>query len=174
VGPTQKLLLKEATIQDPQPYIPLLDLNCTAEEPINTCNRTETKMASTTLKVTNRCECNCPHTHLPANIRTTAAKSPIKKLPTSVEITDKTTVQDVKEILAKQAGGKDPNRLGIFDTEKKKILKDRKALISQHKEVMAGQEILIKDLGITLFPPPSIHCPNTNHLSWMQDRKSPG
>ena len=82
-----------------------------------------------------------------ANNRITAAKKPIKKLPTTVEITDKTTVQDVKVMLAKQAGGKDPNRLGIFDPEKKKILKDRKALISQHKEVMAGQEILIKDLG---------------------------
>ncbi|KAG0646127.1 enoyl reductase [Hyphodiscus hymeniophilus] len=87
-------------------------------------------MASTTLKVTNR-----------------SAQKPIKKLPTSVEITDKTTVQDVKDILAKQAGGKDPNRLGILDPEKKKILKDRKALMSQQKEVMAGKEILIKDLG---------------------------
>lgn len=81
--------------------------------------------------------------------KVTAPKKPIKKLPTTVDITDKTTVQDVKEMLAKQAGGKDPNRLGIFDPEKKKILKDRKALISQHKEVMAGKEILIKDLGMS-------------------------
>jgi len=87
-------------------------------------------MASTTLKVTNR-----------------SSKKPIKKLPTSVEITEKTTVQDVKEILAKQAGGKDPNRFGLFDPEKKKILKDRKALLSQQKEVMAGKELLVKDLG---------------------------
>ena len=80
-----------------------------------------------------------------------AAKKPIKKLPKSVDITDKTTVQDVKEILAKQAGGKDPNRLGIFDPEKKKILKDRKALISQQKEVMGNREILVKDLGTLCF-----------------------
>lgn len=83
-----------------------------------------------TLKVTNR-----------------SAKKPIKKLPTSVEITEATTVQDVKERLAAAAGGRDPNRFGIFDPEKKKILKDQKAVISQHKEVMAGQEILVKDLG---------------------------
>lgn len=42
----------------------------------------------------------------------------------------------------------DAERLGIFDPEKKKILKDRKALVSNHKEVMAGREILVKDLGV--------------------------
>lgn len=52
--------------------------------------------------------------------------------------------------MAKQAGGWDPNRFGIFDPEQKKILKDRKAFISQHKEVIIGKEILIKDLGIFL------------------------
>ncbi|KAE8448840.1 hypothetical protein EG329_008842 [Mollisiaceae sp. DMI_Dod_QoI] len=87
-------------------------------------------MAPTSLKVTNR-----------------SAKKPIKKLPTSIDVTDKTTVQDVKVQLAKQAGGMDPERLGLFDPEKKKILKDRKALVSQLKDVMAGQEILVKDLG---------------------------
>ncbi|KAF4612469.1 hypothetical protein G7Y89_g15608 [Cudoniella acicularis] len=75
------------------------------------------------------------------------SRRPIKKLPTSVDITEKTTVQDVKNKLAQQAGGMDPERLGIFDPENKKLLKDRRALISQHKEVMAGKEILIKDLG---------------------------
>jgi very-long-chain enoyl-CoA reductase len=43
-------------------------------------------------------------------------------------------------------GGMDPNRLGIFDT-KNKILKDRLSLVSQNQEVMAGKEILVKDLG---------------------------
>ncbi|KAF7858496.1 hypothetical protein EAF04_009096 [Stromatinia cepivora] len=83
-----------------------------------------------TLKVTNR-----------------SPKNPIKRLPTSIDIDETTTVQDVKEKLAKQVGGWDPNRFGIFDPEQKKILKDRKAFISQHKEVIIGQEILIKDLG---------------------------
>ncbi|KAG4029292.1 hypothetical protein MFRU_016g00490 [Monilinia fructicola] len=83
-----------------------------------------------TLKVTNR-----------------SPKNPIKRLPTSIDIDETTTVQDVKDKLAKQAGGWDPNRFGIFDPEHKKILKDRKAFISQHKEVIIGKEILIKDLG---------------------------
>ncbi|KAK6604716.1 3-oxo-5-alpha-steroid 4-dehydrogenase [Botrytis cinerea] len=83
-----------------------------------------------TLKVTNR-----------------SPKNPIKRLPTSIDIDETTTVQDVKDRLAKQAGGWDPNRFGIFDPEQKKILKDRKAFISQHKEVIIGKEILIKDLG---------------------------
>ncbi|RDL40168.1 uncharacterized protein BP5553_00147 [Venustampulla echinocandica] len=74
-------------------------------------------------------------------------RNPIKKLPANIEITERSTVQDVKDRLGLQAGGMDPERLGICDPEKKKILKDRKALVSQHKEVMAGREILIKDLG---------------------------
>merc|ERR1712144_96501 len=74
-------------------------------------------------------------------------KKPIKKLPTSIEITDKTTVQDVKEQLAKKAGGMDPERLGIYDAEKKKLLKDRKALVNSSEDVMSGKEILVKDLG---------------------------
>ena len=80
------------------------------------------------------------------------AKKPIKRLPASIEIDEKTTVQDVKIQLAKNSGGADPHRFGLFDPEKKKILKDHKALISQHKEVMAGKEILVKDLGML--------CPN--------------
>jgi very-long-chain enoyl-CoA reductase len=78
-----------------------------------------------------------------------AAKKPIKKLPTSIEITDKTTVQDVKNNLAELAGGWNPERFGLLDPEKKKILKDRKALIIMNKEVMKGGEILVKDLGAT-------------------------
>lgn len=75
-------------------------------------------------------------------------KKPIKKLPTSIEITDKTTVQDVKDNLAKRAGGWDPNRFGLYEPEKKKLLKDRRALISQQESVLSGKEILVKDLGI--------------------------
>jgi len=104
-------------------------------------------MAST-LTVTNRCmqspslNIHCSY----ANYCLPAAKKPIKKLPKSISITDTTTVQDVKDSLAKQAGGMDPNRLGLFDS-KNKILKDRKALISQHKEVTDNQEVFVKDLG---------------------------
>jgi very-long-chain enoyl-CoA reductase len=81
-------------------------------------------------------------------------KKPIKKLPTSIEITDTTTVQDVKDNLAKRAGGWDPNRFGLYEPEKKKLLKDRKALISKQESVLGGKEILVKDLGM---------CPNLAH-----------
>ncbi|PMD45850.1 steroid alpha reductase-like protein [Hyaloscypha variabilis F] len=77
-------------------------------------------------------------------------KKPIKKLPTSIEITDTTTVQDVKDNLAKRAGGWDPNRFGLYEPEKKKLLKDRKALISKQESVLGGKEILVKDLGLQL------------------------
>ncbi|TAQ87458.1 hypothetical protein B7494_g4211 [Chlorociboria aeruginascens] len=86
-------------------------------------------MASITLKITSR------------------SKKPISRLPTSIQISSKTTVQDVKDQLAKQAGGKDPNRLGLYDPKQKRILKDRKALVVQNADIMAGKEILVKDLG---------------------------
>lgn len=56
-------------------------------------------------------------------------------------------MQDVKIALAQQAGGMDPNRLGIFDS-KKKILKDHKALIGKNKDVLDAQEVFVKDLGM--------------------------
>jgi very-long-chain enoyl-CoA reductase len=56
----------------------------------------------------------------------------------------------VKDNLAKQAGGWDPNRFGLYEPEKKKLLKDRRALISQQKSVLEGKEILVKDLGMFL------------------------
>jgi very-long-chain enoyl-CoA reductase len=87
-----------------------------------------------------------------------AAKKPIKKLPSSIEITDKTTVQDVKNNLARRAGGWNPERFGLFDPEKKKILKDRKALIIMQKEVMKGGEILVKDLGTASLSTSSSNC----------------
>lgn len=67
-------------------------------------------------------------------------------MPSAIEVGDKTTVQDVKENLAKQIGRFDPNRLGLFDSNNK-ILKDRLALIKQNKDVTAAREILVKDLG---------------------------
>ncbi len=57
-------------------------------------------------------------------------------------------MQDVKENLAKRAGGWDPNRFGLYEPEKKKLLKDRRALISQQESIVSGKEILIKDLGM--------------------------
>ncbi|KAG9230364.1 steroid alpha reductase-like protein [Amylocarpus encephaloides] len=73
-------------------------------------------------------------------------RKPIKRLPANIEITDATTVQDVKDRLGAQAGI-NPERLGLSDPEKKRLLSDRKALVSQHKEIMAGREIIVRDLG---------------------------
>jgi very-long-chain enoyl-CoA reductase len=100
-----------------------------------------------TLKVANRSKPSTPlNTFHWLTIHLPVPKKPIKKLPTSIEITDKTTVQDVKEKLAKP-GGWDPERFGIYNSSKK-LLKDRKAIVSQQETVMSDREILIKDLGI--------------------------
>ena len=53
----------------------------------------------------------------------------------------------MKDSLGNQAGI-DPNRLGIHDPEKKKLLSDRQALITKHKEVLGDLEVLVKDLGM--------------------------
>ena len=77
-------------------------------------------------------------------------------------------MQDVKVQLAKQAGGIDPERLGLFDPVNKKILKDRKALINQQKDVIAGREMLVKDLGRCLIqkwnPKLICICRTTNNM----------
>ncbi|KAG9239993.1 steroid alpha reductase-like protein [Calycina marina] len=75
-----------------------------------------------------------------------STRKPIKNLPTSTNITDQTTVEDVKIALARQANNMDHNRLGLYDA-KKKILRDRRALIRKNKDVFDAQEIFVKDLG---------------------------
>lgn len=76
-----------------------------------------------------------------------APRQPVKKLPATIEVTETTTVQDVKDQLSKLTDGRSPHRFGLFDPEKKKTLKDRKALILEIKEVANVREILVKDLG---------------------------
>lgn len=82
-----------------------------------------------------------------ANIRSTAPKQPIKRLPASVELPAGATVEDVKKAIAKQAGIGDFNRIGLLDTATRKTLKDRKALIADIPAVADAGEVLVKDLG---------------------------
>ncbi|KAF6829928.1 steroid alpha reductase family protein [Colletotrichum plurivorum] len=77
-------------------------------------------------------------------------KQPIKKLPESIEITAATTVEDVKKIIAREAGFGDHNRVGLFDPETQKTLKNRKAQIGTEQAVMAAGQVLVKDLGAQL------------------------
>ncbi|KAH7156152.1 steroid alpha reductase family protein [Dactylonectria macrodidyma] len=90
-------------------------------------------MALTTLKLTNR-----------------SPKQPIKKLPESVELGPETTVEDVKKLVAKQAGIGDFNRVGLYDPSTKKTLKNRKARIVDEQGVVAAGEVLVKDMGIQI------------------------
>ncbi|KAL3425485.1 3-oxo-5-alpha-steroid 4-dehydrogenase [Phlyctema vagabunda] len=83
----------------------------------------------------------------PITLKVTPAKKPIKRLPSSVEISSKSTVQDVKDQLARAAGIRDPNRLGISNPQSKKMLTNRLATVSEIADVLAAGEILVKDLG---------------------------
>lgn len=74
-------------------------------------------------------------------------KQPIKRLPASLDISPETTVEEIKVLIARQAGISDHNRVGIFDPETKKTLKNRKAQIGTEAAVIAAGELLIKDLG---------------------------
>lgn len=77
----------------------------------------------------------------------TAPKKPIKKLPAEVDITPDATVEDVKILIAKAVGISDHHRIGLFDLETKKTLKDRQARISDIPAVVAAGEVSVKDLG---------------------------
>ncbi|KAB5582484.1 3-oxo-5-alpha-steroid 4-dehydrogenase-domain-containing protein [Coniochaeta sp. 2T2.1] len=90
-------------------------------------------MASNTLRLVNR-----------------SPKQPIKRLPASVEYPRDATVEDLKKIIARQAGVSDFNRIGLFDPTTKKIIKNRNALIKDQQDVMSTGELLVKDLGLQL------------------------
>lgn len=84
-------------------------------------------------------------------VQNRSPKAPIRKLPTEINIDSTTTVEDVKRLVANLAGGKDPNRMGLFPPEKKaSSLKDRKALIIEQKEIMDAGAIAVKDLGLQI------------------------
>ncbi|KAK1240735.1 hypothetical protein MKX07_006168 [Trichoderma sp. CBMAI-0711] len=87
----------------------------------------------TTLKLTNR-----------------SPKQPIKKLPAAIHLPADATVEDVKKLIAKEAGFSDYNRIGLFYPSTRKTLKDRKALIAEDKEVADAGEVLVKDLGLQI------------------------
>ena len=63
------------------------------------------------------------------------------------------TVEDVKTLIAKQAKIGDFNRVGLFNPETKKTLKDRQARIEDDAAVIAAGEVLVKDLGMPLQHP---------------------
>lgn len=79
----------------------------------------------------------------------TAPKQGIKKLPPTIDLPAGATVEDVKKLIAKQAGINDHNRIGLFYTSTRKTLKDRKAVVAEDKDVAEAGEVLVKDLGMT-------------------------
>ncbi|OIW27284.1 hypothetical protein CONLIGDRAFT_645568 [Coniochaeta ligniaria NRRL 30616] len=87
-------------------------------------------MASNTLRLVNR-----------------SPRQPIRKLPATIELPKDATAEDAKKAIARQAGVSDFNRIGLFDPETKKIIKDRHALIADQQSVMSAGELLVKDLG---------------------------
>ncbi|KAL2024132.1 hypothetical protein VTK56DRAFT_9912 [Thermocarpiscus australiensis] len=76
-----------------------------------------------------------------------APKAPIKKLPSSVELPHDATVEDAKIVIARQAGIKDFNRVGLFDPTTKQTLKNRRALLRDEAGVISAGELAVKDLG---------------------------
>lgn len=79
-----------------------------------------------------------------------APKQPVKKLPAEVELSPDATVEDVKVLIAKAVGLKDHHRIGLFDPETKRTLKDRQARIDDLPSVVAAGQVSVKDLGTSL------------------------
>ncbi len=71
----------------------------------------------------------------------------IKKLPASIDVSTTTSIEEVKKLLAKQAGVRDFNRIGLFDPTTRKNIRDRKALVGDLENVIAAKELLVQDLG---------------------------
>ncbi|KAJ8068684.1 hypothetical protein OCU04_002383 [Sclerotinia nivalis] len=78
-------------------------------------------------------------------------KSSIKNLPSSIEITTNTTVEDVKRLIAKEIHFNDCNRIGLFSVNGKTSLKDRKALVTQQTDVMSTGILAVRDLDMPLI-----------------------
>ena len=68
------------------------------------------------------------------------------------------TVEEIKKLIAKDAGIRDHNRIGLFYPSTKKTIKDRLAKIGDEKDVVDHGEMLVKDLGMP--PGPPIYCFN--------------
>lgn len=77
-------------------------------------------------------------------------KQPVKKLPAEVELSPDATVEDVKVLIAKAVGLKDHHRIGLFDPETKRTLKDRQARIDDLPSVVAAGQVSVKDLGMQI------------------------
>ncbi|KAK8134638.1 3-oxo-5-alpha-steroid 4-dehydrogenase domain-containing protein [Apiospora sp. TS-2023a] len=93
--------------------------------------------ADLSVKLTNRYNW-CTDSHI-----TTARKQAIKRLPASLDLPNSANVEDAKIAIATKAGISDYNRIGLFDPNTNKTLKDRKALLRDLKL----EELLVKDLG---------------------------
>lgn len=89
-----------------------------------------------------------------------APKSPIRRLPESIEVPQDATVDAVKVVVARQCGFSDHNRIGLFNPATRKTLKDRNALVLEDADVATAKELLVKDLG-TLPPSPDLPTTST-------------
>jgi hypothetical protein len=87
-----------------------------------------------------------------------APKKGFRNLPSQIELSADATVEDAKKAIAAASGVKDFNRVGLFDPESKKTLKNRKALVRDEQGVMAAGELLVKDLGTFLSTVFLCHC----------------
>ena len=82
------------------------------------------------------------NTSLPA-----APKQPVKGLPASIDVPADATFEDLKKLIAKTTKAGDFNRVGIFDPETRKTVKNRNARLVDQPGIAKTNEVLVKDLG---------------------------
>jgi very-long-chain enoyl-CoA reductase len=72
-----------------------------------------------------------------------STKKPIKNLPSSLEITTDTTIEDLKKSIAQHVNLKDYNRIGLFSPATNKTVKNRLAKVTE----LGLDELKVQDLG---------------------------
>lgn len=59
-------------------------------------------------------------------------------------------IDEVKKAVAREAGVKDFNRIGLFYPSTKKRIGDRRALVRDLQDVIDNGQILVQDLGMVM------------------------
>jgi len=77
-------------------------------------------------------------------------KGVVKRLPSSIVVDRDATVEDVRKAVAQKSGVRDSNRVGLFDPQTKKTIKDKAARIGDQEAVVAEGRLLVQDLGMRL------------------------
>jgi len=74
-------------------------------------------------------------------------KGALERLPGTIEVPETDTIEQAKAAIARRVGVADPNRIGVFNPETRKIFGDRNAVVGAQVAVVSTGRLLVQDLG---------------------------